>query len=105
MFHRQAARKRIGSSPFFVKRVWSISSASLRNPPTTITTRHFPRSSTRCGSQNRKKNQRKDTEDAEDAEKKRTKISKGRKGRSGNRNALFGFASLVMGSIACRRRR
>src|SRR6266851_2827016 len=62
MFLRPAARKRIGSYPFCVQRVWSISSASLRNPPTT---RRFPRSWTRCGSQDRKRNQRRDAEDAE----------------------------------------
>src|ERR1700694_22486 len=55
MFRRPAARKRIGWLPFCVRRVWSISSASLRNPPTTITTRRFPRSWTRCGSQDRRK--------------------------------------------------
>src|SRR5260370_6970967 len=55
MFLRSVARKRIGSSPFCARRVWSISSASLRNPPTTITTRRFRRSSTRCGLQNRRK--------------------------------------------------
>src|SRR6266481_1960686 len=53
MFHLRAARKRIGLSPFCVRRVWSISSASHRNPPTIITTRHFPRSSTRCGSRDK----------------------------------------------------
>src|SRR5256885_9475056 len=54
------ARKRIGLSPFCVRRAWSISSASLRNLPTTITTRRFPRSSTRCGSRDRRKNQRRE---------------------------------------------
>src|SRR6266480_1248321 len=73
MFHRPAARKRIGSSLFCALRVWSISSALLRNPPTTITTRRFRRSWTRCGSQDRKSNQRRD---AEDAEKKRKKTLK-----------------------------
>src|SRR6266404_5121586 len=65
MFHLRAARKRIGLSPFCVRRVWSISSASHRNPPTIITTRRFPRSSTRCGSRDREKKQRGDAEDAE----------------------------------------
>src|SRR3989440_335665 len=73
MFHRSVARKRIGSSPFCVRRVWSISSASLRNPPMTITTRRFRRSWTRCGSQDRKSNQQRD---AEDAEKRRKKTHK-----------------------------
>src|SRR2546429_6347582 len=73
MFHRPVARKRIGSSPFCVRRVWSISSVSLRNPPTTITTRRFRRSWTRCGSQDRKSNQQRD---AEDAEKRRKKTHK-----------------------------
>src|SRR5437879_2530086 len=53
MFRRREARKRIGLSPFCVRRVWSISSALLHNPPTIITTRHFPRSSTRCGSRDK----------------------------------------------------
>src|SRR6266576_881279 len=82
MFHRPAARKRIGSSLFCVLRVWSISSALLRNPPTTITSRRFLRSWTRCGSQERKSNQSRDAEDAEKKEKKRTKNSEIRKGRS-----------------------
>src|SRR6266849_1196022 len=54
MFPRPVARRRIGSSPFCVRRVWSISSASLRNPLTTITTRRFPRFWIRCASQNKK---------------------------------------------------
>src|SRR5437667_10496292 len=82
MFHRPAARKRIGSSLFCVLKVWSISSALLRNPPTTITTRRFRRSWRRCGSQDRKSNQRRGTEDAEKKREKRTKNSEISKGRS-----------------------
>src|SRR5882757_8492868 len=81
MFHPPAARKRIGSSPFCVRRVWSISSASLRNPPTTITTRRFRRSWTRCGSQDRKSNQQRYAEDAEERRKETHKNSEIRKGR------------------------
>src|SRR6266567_1269183 len=81
MFHRSVARKRIGSSPFCVRRVWSISSASLRNPPTTITTRRFRRSWTRCGSQDRKSNQQRDAEDAEKRRKKTHKKFRNEKGR------------------------
>src|SRR6267143_3030516 len=55
MYLLRAARKRIGSSPYCVPRVWSISSASPRNPPTTITTRRFRRSWILYGSQDKKK--------------------------------------------------
>src|SRR6266480_6941922 len=92
MFHRSVARKRIGSSPFCVRRVWSISSASLRNPPMTITARRFRRSWTRCGSQDRKSNQQRDAEDAEKRRKKRTRNLEMRKraSRPGRDARLYG---------------
>src|SRR6266550_4084978 len=54
MFLLPAARRRIGSSAFYVRRVWFISFASLRSPLTTITIKRFPRFSIRCGSRDRK---------------------------------------------------
>src|SRR6266446_360728 len=54
MFLLLAARRRIGSSASCVRRVWFISCASLRNPPTTIMTRRFRRFLIRCGSQDKK---------------------------------------------------
>src|SRR5260370_3186508 len=62
MFLQPVARRRIGSSPFCVRKGWFISCASRRSPPTIITTRRFRQSSIRCGLENRKKFQRGETE-------------------------------------------